>query len=355
MFLPTYSYRIMLFILYYSKFEDGCIMSLVQIPQLMTIDVSVAPTYEHAITMKNEMTWEKLRSHTVGEFIELWLSTMISLTAKNYRSGMRRLIERGYVHPEMTLQAFALLNSNAIVDRIKRDDLLGEKWSECTRQSRAACFISFTYFLSRRLDGMIKKALPCKEGSSKTFYRVRDKVNTQSMTLSQWAAFLRVLSEINERDCLIAKIILQGAKRVNEVLKMTSDQISWDECKITFRQSKTKGSIKDTIITYPKSIMNALKKYAVSENGLVFTTRTGCIVSVGQLAKTFEKAGIKARIPFKVTPHVLRASAITHYKLLGFSDSDVMKISGHASAEMVNAYDKSSIEDNASKKVCLIT
>lgn len=36
-------------------------------------------------------------------------------------------------------------------------------------------------------------------------------------------------------------------------------------------------------------------------------------------------------------------------------DSDIQKVTGHASSAMVNAYDKSSRADNASKKVSLIS
>ena len=246
------------------------------------------------------------------------------------------------------------LSQPAVVDRIKKELIQKEEWSECTRQARAACYISFTGFLSRRFGGMIKKASPCKEGTGKTFFRVRDKVKSQAMTLAQWTKFLDMLSVVNERDCLIAKVTIQGAKRIEEVLSLTADQISWDRNEITFIQSKTKGVLKEIVITYPPSIMESLKQYIGNRNGLVFTTSTGGKVSIGQLAKTFEKAGIRANIPFKVTPHVLRASAVTYLKQQGFSDSDIMGVTGHASAEMVYAYDKSSRADNASKKVQLV-
>ena len=78
------------------------------------------------------------------------------------------------------------------------------------------------------------------------------------------------------------------------------------------------------------------------------------MIPLCQLAVTFEKAGKIANIPFKVTPHVLRASTVTYLKQQGFSDSDIQKVTGHASSQMVNAYDKSSRADNASKKVTLI-
>ena len=100
--------------------------------------------------------------------------------------------------------------------------------------------------------------------------------------------------------------------------------------------------------------MNELKEYIGDRQGLVFITRTGKGIPLCQLSKTFDKAGNKAHIPFKVTPHVLRASAVTYLKQQGFSDSDIQKVTGHASSEMVNAYDKSSRADNASKKVSLI-
>ncbi len=310
--------------------------------------------YEEAISTSRNILWQKLGEHTIGEFLEIWLSTLVNLTAINYRSGMRKLEQFGYIKTEMSLQAFALVNHDAIIDRIKKDKLPGEEWSECTRQARAACYISFTSFLSRRFQGMIKKALPCKEGVSKTFYRVHEKVKSNAMTQAHWISFLDALKTINIRDCLIAKITLQGGKRIQEVLSLTTKQIAWERNEITFVQSKTKGIHKETIITYPQSIMDLLKKYLnYRSGGLVFITKNGKKVPLNQLAKTFAKAGLKTKIPFKITPHVLRASTVTFLKQQGFSDSDIMGVTGHASSEMVYAYDKSSRANNASKKVSL--
>lgn len=201
---------------------------------------------------------------------------------------------------------------------------------------------------------MIPKAVPSKEGVSKTFYRVREKVATEAMTKMQWSEFLDELEKINKRDCLIAKIILQGGKRMSEVLALTTRAIDFNLREITFQQSKTKGYKKETIITYNQEIMVELKEYIGSRKGLVFITKTGGSVMANQLSINFAKAGERAGIPFRITPHVLRASTITYLKVSGFSDSDVMKISGHASSEMVNAYDKSDRAQNASKKVSLV-
>jgi len=84
-------------------------------------------------------------------------------------------------------------------------------------------------------------------------------------------------------------------------------------------------------------------------------TRTGKPIQLNRVAEMFKKAGIKAGMPFKVTPHVLRASTVTYLKLQGFQDSDIMKVTGHSSTMMVCAYDKTAQESNATEKVQLVT
>lgn len=307
-------------------------------------------TYEQAQSLKQEALWKNLSDISVAQAVSEWLTTLSALTSKNYLSGMKRLSELKLINLEMSLQQFTLVNHNATIDKIKVIPQL----SECSKQARAACYISFTQFLNRRTQGMIPKAVPSKEGVSKTFYRVREKVATEAMTKMQWSNFLEELEKINKRDCLIAKIILQGGKRMSEVLALTTKAIDFNLREITFLQSKTKGYKKETIITYNQEVMHELKEYIGNRKGLVFITKTGNTVMANQLSINFAKAGERAEISFRVTPHVLRASTITYLKVSGFSDSDVMKISGHASSEMVNAYDKSDRAQNASKKVSLV-
>jgi integrase/recombinase XerD len=308
-------------------------------------------TYEQAHSFKTNAVWKALDRITVEEAIGVWLRTLSPLTQINYNSGMKKLAEHSLVNLRISLQAFALVNHESILDQIK----LVQKWSEATRQARAACYVSFTAYLSRQLQGVVRKASPSREKGTKTFFKIRDKVATEAMNQSQWLSFLRELEKINARDCLIAKIILQGGKRVNEVLSLQIHQVDWTKNEITFFQSKTKGYIKETVITYPESVMRVLKNHLEDRRGHIFVTRSGKPVMLKQLALTFEKAGLKANIPFKVTPHVLRASAVTYLKRQGFSDGDIMRVTGHASSELVYAYDKGSRADNASKLVNLVS
>jgi integrase len=301
---------------------------------------------------------------SLDEFIDDWLETLAKGTAKQYRASLNTLEKARVFDRNVSLQSFALINHDSIVDQIKQiKEVDGKSWEETTKQARAACYVAFTRYLSRKFQGKIQRAIPCREGNGKTFYRVYEKVQTEAMNQAQWCTFFQELEKGNpvypnstaKRDCLIAKVILQGAKRVNEVLTLTTDKIDWNVRQITFKQSKTKGNQKETIITYPKSIMDALKEYIGDRQGLVFISKNGGSVIIQQLALAFERAGTRAGIPFKITPHVLRASAVTYLKQQGFSDTDIMKVTGHASAEMIVAYDKSSRAENASKKVSLVS
>lgn len=303
-----------------------------------------------ALRLKNESIWKNLGDTRLKDAIKVWLATLVSITAKNYASGIKQLIKHKLLDININLQIFSLINHESILDQIK----ILPGLSECTKQARAACYISLTRFLCRRTQGVISKASPSREGVSKTFYRVREKVATEAITRAEWQHFLEELHKINPRDSLIAKVILQGGKRLSEVLTLTIDKIDFKKREITFAQSKTKGYHKETVITYPQNIIDELKNYIDNRTGLVFVTSRYKQIMPNQLAVTFARAGVAAGIEIKITPHVLRASTITFLKISGYSDSDIMKISGHANSAMVNAYDKSDRAQNISKKISLV-
>ncbi|WP_041468113.1 tyrosine-type recombinase/integrase [Chlamydia felis] len=311
-------------------------------------------THQEFLSIKNECIWKGLRDIQLSEAIFIWISSLNSHTARSYKGSVLALERIGLISLKMSLQEFALVNHNIILDSIKQVPEEIVHWSEGTKQVRAACYISLTKFLNRATSGMIPIAQPSHQESNKTFYKLRDLVKTNAMSRIERVAFLEALKNINYRDWLIAQTILQGAKRVTEVLSVTTDKISFDNGTISFDQSKNRGVSKITIITYPQQFMKLIQVYLGNRSGLVFVTKKGKGVSLKQLAGTFAKAGIKANIPFKVTPHVLRATAVTEYKKMGCSDSEIMKVTGHSSSKMIYAYDKSIASENASKKVSLI-
>lgn len=308
-------------------------------------------TYQEAISLNNEMKWRSLGDITVMDAIDTWLASLQSKhTRANYASGLKKLFQYRILDSTLTLQQLTLFAGNSLVDRIREIP----EWSEATRMARSALLLSFFRFLSRRTDGLIKRLEPSREGENKTFYKIRDEVVTPAMSQSQWAKWLEEVGKMNKRDCLIAKITLQGGKRISEVLSLKTDQIDFEKGEITFKQSKSRTK-RQTIISYNETIMRELKEYIGERKGLVFVTSTGKAVSRIQVAYTFARSGERSGVPFRVTPHVLRASAITYLKGQGYSDSQIRQITGHASGEMVSAYDKRSKAENISKIVNLVS
>lgn len=340
--------------------------AFLDIAPLKELSSSHGITFRQAKDLKEEQIWQSLFSITIFEAVQSWFQMLQNQkTLTTYMSVISELFKRQILNPHMNLQEFSLLNTNSIVDQIKKAPLFCEKklkkatirrlMAEGTRQKYAATFISFTHFLSRRTEGIIKKATPSKEGINKTFYRLRETVKTNAFqTRNDWERFLNELFMLNKRDCLIAKIMLQGGKRISEALSLKIDAIDFHRGEITFKQSKKKGTESITIISYKQEIMNELHSYTLNRNGYVFITKTGKPVDVKQIERNFLKAGKRALIPFNVTPHVLRATAVTHFKLMMMSDSDVMKVTGHANSQMIAMYDKSSKADNATKKISLV-
>ncbi len=304
---------------------------------------------------------QKLEYTPIKVAIEDWLRNLHGETRRNYAYYITDMMRRGIV-PEIdgngnafTVGHFNYTPHEKVVDYIKTI----EDWSEGTRQVRAACYISFTSYLGRISQGWFRKAEPSTLASNKTFYSVRDKCETRAISLHEWHTFIEALYKINERDALIAKAMLQGAKRISEVLSLSLDQIDFDKKLLSFRQSKTGGTIREIPITYPETFMNELGCYIEKtkeirgESRVVFITNRGKNVYRTQLNATFEKASEIARLP-KITPHVLRASWVTFAKEQKIPDSEVMKVTGHTSSKMIYAYDKTSAVDNYSKKLVLI-
>ena len=296
---------------------------------------------------------QHLEKLSLKEAIADWLSHLHKSTRRNYSYYMSDMMKRKILL-NMTVGQFNNMPHERMVDHIKTI----EDWSEGTRQVRASCYISFTAYLSRISQGWFRRAEPSTLTSNKTFFSVRDKCETRALTLHEWHRFIDSLCKVNYRDALIAKAMLQGAKRISEVLSLTLGQIDFDKRIINFVQSKTGGTLRKIPITYPVAFMDELNDYIKKtqkyrRNQRVFITKNGKLVFRTQLNESFKRASKKAKLP-RVTPHVLRATWVTLAKVQGIPDSEVMKVTGHTSSKIIYFYDKSSAENNYSKRLVLI-
>lgn len=315
-----------------------------------------ALTRSEALEKKEHLVWDRLSKISLIEATETFLNSLEGHTKRSYRAAFQAIFtlfeQRKLFNPHANLQTFSLANLEMLLDEIKTH-IPG---SEATKQARAAAFISLTRFLQRATEGVIRKASPKKDKATPTFRPVRATSATKALTRAQWTIFLLSLKRLSLRDYLVAKTILQGAKRISEVLTAEIEQINWEESQITFRQLKSKELEKQTIITYPQIFMEELKTYlGERKKGPIFITRRSKPLTQPHLYRSFVQASIQSGLPFKVHPHVLRASAITYLAMQGFSADQIVRISGHADTRLVRYYDKTPLENNPSKNVSLIS
>ena len=305
---------------------------------------------------------DKLEYTSIKSVIQDWLKNLSTETKRNYSYYIADMIRRNII-PEydasgndFTVGHFRHVPHEMVIDYIKRV----EDWSEGTRQLHAAVYISFTAYLSRISQGWVRKVEPSTLAANPTFYQIREKCATNALTLSDWYKFIAALSDINKRDALIARSAFHGAKRITEAISITLSQIDWEKNIIRYKQSKTGGTFREIPITFPEYFMEELKTYIEStaairkDSPYVFITRTGKMITRLRLNHSFAKAGEKANLKIKVTPHVLRATWVTLVRGQGASDSQIMQVTGHRNNKMVLAYDKTSDEQNISKKINFI-
>ncbi|MBF8263309.1 MAG: chlamydia virulence plasmid protein pGP8-D [Parachlamydiales bacterium] len=312
-------------------------------------------TMIQAVVSRDEAIWKELSKISLVDASNRFLESLSGNTQRAYRAAFNSIFHlletQRLFDPRNNLQTFALSNLEYLLDEI-RSKLVG---SDSTKQARAAAFIALTRFLQRSTGGLIRKVVPRKEKSNPTFRQVRETSLTKALNRVQWTRFLTFLQRSSYRDYLVAKTILQGAKRVGEVLCAQISQIDWALNQITFRQFKSKTLEKYTVITYPAAFIQELKEYiGERKEGFIFTTRNGKPLTQPHLYRSFANAGLQAGIPFTVHPHVLRASAITYLTTQGYSADQILRVSGHADTKLVRYYDKTPIEQNPSQDISLI-
>ena len=310
---------------------------------------------------KQSLFLENLQQTPLKTVIVVWLNNLSTGTRRNYAYNITDMIKRNIipaVNPAgnaFTVEDFNFSPHEAMIDYIKTI----KDWKEGTRQVRAACYISLTTYLERISQGWFRRALPSVLPANKTFFQVNEKCVTEALSMPEWYEFIKALHKINERDSLIARCLLHGAKRISEVLDLTLEQVDFETRIIRFQQKKTGGMVKKIPITYPKRFMAELRRYISimayrrGSSKHVFVSSKGNKLTRARFNHVFAVASANAGIK-KVSPHMLRATWVTWAKKQQVQDTEIMKVTGHSSSKMIYQYDKSSAEDNVSKKLIWI-
>jgi integrase len=158
--------------------------------------------------------------------------------------------------------------------------------------------------------------------------------------------FKKFYREIEKADNLqhelMLKLLFYTGVRNQELVNIKVNDVYLDEDKIFIE--KGKGS-KDRYVLFSQDFKTALRVYMKNHpnNRYLFQTRLNDKYStrrIQQIVKYYaEKAGIKA------TPHTFRHQAITWLSKHGFTDAELMLITGHTSKESLKVYQHLALKD----------
>ena len=314
---------------------------------------TASPTmsYESSKALKNESVWRGLDKIHLGQAVRLFVKTLSKHTGDAYGTAFGLFFAYGFLNSHMTLREFSMMNLESKLDQIKTS----MEGKEATKQARAAAFVSFTGFLQRKTEGLIKKAVPNKEKGRKTFQKIREKTVCDTLSSDEVKRFLDALKNTSLRNYLIAAMQIQGAKRISEVLHSKIEDIDWENGSLRFKQMKSDILEKETVVFFPGRFMSELRGYLNGRTiGAVFITKSGRQMSRSDIQPVYTSAYKKAGINKKGFTHLLRATTITELSRQGFGAEDIVNLSGHSSLQMVGYYDKSGQENNPSRKVNMI-
>ncbi|WP_348664167.1 site-specific integrase [Chlamydia vaughanii] len=292
---------------------------------------------------------------TVLEAANVWLATLSPITRKNYASGVKFLVSNQILDGSMKLEKLVCVDHCDALNKIKSltHNYAGKPISEASKQARAACYISFTKFLYRLTKGVIKQAIPSRDFGNSTFYKIRDKVKTEFISKREWLLFFDSLKRISFRDYLIGKLIIQGVRKLSEVISLRTEDLSFTQNQVTFRIKKRQNRFSEVKVTYPNILMQELRDYIGNRDGWVFVSGEEQQVAINQVYYYFKLAEHDINSTVKVTPHVLRASALAYLKKMGFADEEIMRVSCLSSTQMLAAYD-TGLADNLTSQLPLI-
>lgn len=106
------------------------------------------------------------------------------------------------------------------------------------------------------------------------------------------------------RDCAIVLIAFRHSLRAGELCELQWSDVEFESATLHLRRAKGGQTGTHPLLGDELRMLRVLKREAKSP--FIFVSERGARFSVAGLAKLIERAGIEAKMPFKVHPHMLR-------------------------------------------------
>ncbi len=139
-----------------------------------------------------------------------------------------------------------------------------------------------------------------------------------------------------QRDAAIILICFRHGLRASEVCELQWSDVEFETATLHLRRAKNGAMAAHPLLGDELRVLRVLKREAKSP--FIFVSERGAPFTVAGLQKLVERAGIAAKIPFKVHPHMLRHA--TGYVLAnkGTDTRTLQSYLGHRSIQSTVRY-----------------
>lgn len=276
---------------------------------------------------KDDLSNVPIKSAISSWFYEL--RNLNEITRKKYIYCMESFIDQKLIHEyysdgkNFNLGGFKYVQHSDVIRYIKKYEYISKNGIKIDKADRINCYIRFIEYLNRISYGWFERSLH----DANKEYRLSIKALEEHLKFTDWRAFIDVLSDINHRDSIIARCLVQGSNRISDILNLKLEQLDFTNNIIIFESKNPNNKYRS--ISYTIKFMNELKQYVDTTfnerktSSYVFITRTGKRLIRSRLNFSFEKASLQAKIK-KVTPEILRSILII-FKEQGYNEEAIMR------------------------------
>lgn len=263
---------------------------------------------------------ERLEETPLAAVLQWWLVRLNDETRKKFAECVTTFFDKS-IFPTtfadgkaFTVGGFRLFRAPAVIAHVKKLEDISDE----AKDEMMACYALFVGYVNDISHGWFTQASRYASG-----YKMAPKAAEGSLSFSNWRTFIECLDDINKRDGLIARCIIQGTLRISEVLGLTLNQIDFTDGTIRLTRKKH-----DVCIGYEFVFIKELEEYITSTMNqrkslqVVFVTKNGKPVTRSRLNYSFAQASSLANIK-KVAPEDLRSTWVM-LKQQGYADLSIM-------------------------------
>lgn len=247
--------------------------------------------------LKSKQEYESyLKNSSLLEVVEYWRNQARGQWQSKHKEEIEEMVKY-HVFPEkshngniFTIDDFLHIQQPSALRYIQEIT----DWPNEQKNQIIECYKAFVNWLSAMVLEDDRKAL-----------QLPSTEENKVINFMEWRTFCEQLGEQNKRDEIAARLLLQGKRRVSEVINLTLDQINFEKNLISYQTKKELLAVE-----YDQELMQELNQYIqatspLRKNNRVFITRTGKPLSRRRLNYSFASICEKNNIK-KITPDNIR-------------------------------------------------